>query len=392
MRILPSTSVCLAVLLAACGHRDAGRVSLTPTSLYNIDSVRAAIGSGEAKTSPKLAAAVALYRNKRLYAAAADSLRALIYAAPSAKAYYELGSALLMGKQYEESIQALRVAEQLQYAPLSNVLYKLSAAYVNYPGPDGNTETKHDSLAVWYMQVAVQMGYPNPENFLKDSAFSKLSVYRPFKDAYYAALAGRKDLSASLWTDFMAGFSTLPLPVTIDTQWVKVHTSGKVDDIDFTYEKFITEMRTAKFSRGDDPVYFYVGKVKEDANYVAVIYGGTYDWGEVDDPGDSTSSSAPQPLGSFFFYLTTYSHQGKIIDKIMIAGQDSKENPYKMFSMDAGLGFAVVDLALAYASDPSTTAPGDNSVTGAQVVAMAHYRINTVGKFEKVDAPPMAMR
>jgi hypothetical protein len=379
--------------MAACGHRDAGRVTLTPTSLYNIDSVRLAIGSGATQTSPRLAAAVALYKNKQLYAQAADSLKAVIYAMPSARAYYELGSALLMGKQYEESIEALRVAEQLQYAPLSSVLYKLSAAYVNYPGPDGNTETQHDSLAVLYMQVALQMGYPNPEKFLKDTAFKRLSVYNPFKEAYYEAMAGREDPKASIWKDFLAGFAPLPLPVTIDTAWVKTHDESKMGNIDFSYEKFITEMRTARFARGDEPGYFYVGKVKEDTNYIALIYGGTFDWGDMtepQDPGDSTTSG--RPTYPFFFYLTTYSHQGKIIDKIMIAGQESTEKTYKMFSMDAGLGFSVTDLALTYATDPSTTAPGADTVTGAQVVALAHYRINILGKFEKVDGPPMAMR
>lgn len=392
MRIHPSLIVCLA--LAACSsRREASPVTLTSSALYNIDSVRAAMTLAHPGAwDKKLVQAVALYRNKQHFYEAADSLKSVIYHAPSARAYFELGTALLMAQAYDESVHALRIAEQLQYAPLHNVLYELSAAYANRPYSSDSEQDKDQTQAIYYMRVALQMGFPKPEAFTRDPAFARICVNYQFKDAYNEAMGGRKDLVATMWHDFMTGFGPLALPLTIDTQWTKLHPPTRSDDIAFNFEKYITEMRTAHFARGSEPGYFYVGKVREDSAYVAVIYGGSDDWGEYTsyDPSDTTRSLAyASPI---FFYLTTYSTQGKIIDKMMIGGQDSYDKPYKFFSMDVARNFVVTDLQFSYIFDTGDHGFNGNPVARDSVLAVQHYRINPDGKFEKVDAAPLAMR
>ncbi|TDW97016.1 hypothetical protein EDB95_4853 [Dinghuibacter silviterrae] len=365
------TIVCLVVVLAACGHKENGAVSLTPTSLYNIDSVRSVLAPVEDKG---LAAAVALYKEKKSYAAAADSLKSVLYRAPTARGYFELGTALLLGKSYPEAVQALRIAEQLQYAPLTKVLYELSAAYANDTGTSVTSQIDNRVKAARYMQVAIQMGFPDPGQFNEDPAFASIRADYIFKEGFRNALSGRQDLSASLWTDFLKGFKPVTLPYSIDTGWL--HSNGqavKSGDIDFNYEKFITEIRGARFARGDEPGYFSIGCVRQDSNYVALLYGGSDNWGDGDDT-DPTDSTQDQYRSPVFFYLTTYSTQGKIIDKLMVAGQEVATQPYKTFSMLPSLEFAVTELQK----------PGDS------VLAVVHYRINALGKFEKVDAAPLA--
>jgi tetratricopeptide (TPR) repeat protein len=369
-----TTAVCLVFGLAACGHKVGGPVSVTATSLYNIDTVRVAVIPSGIQDKG-LAAAIALYRNKKSYQEAADSLKNVIYRTPTARAYYELGTALLLGKSYAESIQALRIAEQLQYAPLSKVLYELAAAYVNCPG-SVTEQLDNQRKAIRLMQVAIQMGYPDPDQFNEDPAFATIRPDYLFKEGFREALSGRKDMTASLWTDFLKGFKPLPLPYAIDTNWVHAHGSVvKAGDIDFIYEKFITEIRNARFARGDEPGYFSIGLVRQDSNFVALLYGGSEDWGDEDD-SDPTDSTQDAYRGPVFFYLTTYGAQGKIIDKLLVAGQDLASQPYKTFAMSPSLEFAVSGLAQ----------PGDTTLS------TQHYRINSLGRFEKVDAVPLAAR
>ncbi|HTJ13147.1 MAG TPA: hypothetical protein VL547_14025 [Dinghuibacter sp.] len=328
-------SVCL---LAACGRHERAVVPVTPFTIYDIDAVRAALaGPHDVQWDKKLGDAVGLSRSKRRYDEAADSIKSVIYHVATPKAYFELGTALLMGKRYEEAVQALGIAEKLQYAPLYNVLYELSAAYAQ----NGD---KYRDTSLKYMQVAIQMGIPDPTVFIKDPAFAPVRVYYDFKDTYRIAMDGRRDRAASLWADFLAGFPSARFPLAIDSQWFTQHPHKSEDDIDYSYEKYITEMRAVHFARGEEPGYFSVGKVHADSVYIALVYGGSDDWGEYTDRDPDDTAVIDNPMTSqVFFYLTTYTPQGKIIDKMLVAGRNSVEDSSKSFSIGPTMEFAVAD-------------------------------------------------
>lgn len=357
-------SVCL---LAACGRHERAVVPVTPFTIYDIDAVRAALGGPrDVRWDRKLGDAVGLSRSKRRYDEAADSIKSVIYHVATPKAYFELGTALLMGKRYEEAVQALGVAERLQYSPLANVLYELSAAHARLVESGHDSRDSNLMSAVRYMQVALQMGFAAPEKFQQDPAFVDIRSRWDFKGAFDDAMDGRRDAAASLWGDFIHGFSPVGLPLVIDSQWFHLHPARFDNTIDFNYEKFITEMRTAQFSRGSEPGYFAIGRLPSDTSFVVLVYGGSDDWGDEAESEDGVIQDSSFQ-STIYFYLTTFTNQGKIIDKIMVAGRNTTSGPEKRFSIGPSLEFTV-------STDSATR----------------QYRIDSTGRFQKIEPAPLA--
>jgi hypothetical protein len=274
----------LALLLFACNHPSGAGdpqinpVQLTENSLYNIDSVRAAVDAGnEEAARKKFLSAIDIYKNVKDPAKSIDLFKSSIRLAPSPKAYFELGSALLDEDRYAEAIQALHIAEQLEYSPQANVMYKLAAAYSRYKEPGSNDyNRKYDSLALHYMEIAIQMGYARPEQFRDGASFSGLKKMYGFTSLYSNAMSGNGGNDRSpdkmLWKNFIAEFSYIDLPLTINTVWIRDH---KLENaIGYDYEKFVPEMRNAKFSREVEAEYYYFAIVKKDTGYTALLYAG----------------------------------------------------------------------------------------------------------------------
>lgn len=392
MKILTWLSLLVSLTIASCrtGSHQAP-VSLTAASLYDIDSVRAAI-AGDPQMSAadlrKLAQATKAYKTQPS-AAAVDSLKSLLFTTPSPQVYYELGSALLVDKQYAEAEQALGIAEQLRYIPLTSVFYKLAAAYANDPGNTFHT----DSLSFHYMGLAIQMGYPNPRKFLIDPAFSRVSDNWLFKNAYKEAMAGRQDETVAAWQEFTGNFPDLSLPLTIDSNWIHNHPFSEMQNIHSEFETYVPEMRTAAFSRDESDEYFYVGKLKRDSAYTVLVYAGSNLWEDTVQRAPVDSGGMEEsPFGPIYFYLTTYTHQGKIIDKIQVAGQLDYTKLFKIFAVTPDLTFTVTDQELVYAKDPVKYGYVGNPVAGVNQKAIHQYRINAQGKFEPVQPQALSMR
>ena len=181
------------VVLSSChslpGPSTAAR--LTPTAIYNIDSVRLATGSGDDKTARKqLATAINAYKNEKDPAKSIPLFKQSILTKPNAQVYYELGCALLDHRDDSEAVLALHIAEKLEYKPLSNVMYKLAAASAITIGPDADINDPKKSLATRYMELAIQMGYARPESFRNDVAFKSFRNAYDFNLAYLAAVEG----------------------------------------------------------------------------------------------------------------------------------------------------------------------------------------------------------
>ncbi|MBS1660074.1 MAG: hypothetical protein JST68_03385 [Bacteroidetes bacterium] len=348
-------------------------VALTETAVYNIDSVRLALNTGDEKASRKqLATAIDLYKNKKNPMASCPYFRKAILIKPTAQGYYELGSALLDAGVHDEALSALHIAEKLDYKPLANVVYKIAAAYA------GKDETE----AIHYMEVALQMGYANPEKFRTDELFKSIRNKYDFNTTYSAALNGGrnvKDPAAVLWEEFKGQFSPVQLPLVINTAWINSHPMEK--GINFEYERFVPEMRNERFAREAGKEYYFFAAIKQDTAYTALCYAG-------EDEGLEDGNVHP-PL---FFYLVTYDPKGKIIDKLHVAGQEQLSYFVKVFTLQPNYTFEIREFKNIYQKDPEQAGYGaDNPIVKTEEQLVSHYRIAANGKFEKTDAP-LAMR
>lgn len=368
----------LSLTLFSCHTRPIATTTLTETAIYNIDSVRMALNAGDEKAARKqLATAIDTYKNKKDPAASVAFFRKAILTRPSAQAYYELGCALVDAGGAVEAISALRIAEKLEYKPLANVMYKLSAAYASIRDEHGS-HTKLDSVSL-YVQLAIQMGYANPDNFRTDNVFNEIRYYvlnSDFKDALNAGHSV-KNPELVLWEEFRQEFPPVQLPLTINKEWVASHPKGEY--INYDYERFVPEMRNDKFSREVSKSYYYFATIKQDTAYTALCYAGR----------DDAMQAEGDTLGLPNFYtLVTFSPNGKIIDKKIVAGQQQLADFVKVFTIQPNYTFEVREFRNIYQQDPEQAGYGSgNPIIKTEEQLVTHYRIAADGKFEKTDAP-----
>jgi len=377
------------LFILSCNHPFGHSTGIDPATLsdsaiYDIDSVRLATGGGNEKAAAKkLAQALDIYLNVKDAAKSIPIFKNAIRMNPSPRAYYELGCALLDDGRYDESIRALHIAEQLGYSPRPNVMFRLSAAYADHGNggerPDNWRTT--DSLSLHYMEVAIQMGFGHPEQFRNGAFFKRMNNDYSFNTVYTAALSGGSasgNPEKMLWKTFTTEFPPVELPLTINTVWIQGH---KLENsISYDYEKFIPEMRNAKFSREVENDYYYCALVKKDPAYTALLYAGKNNF--------LTDANQNSPT---FFFLVTYDGDGKIIDKLPVAGQKNFTATWKVFSMQPNYAFVVKDFKNVFKYDPETVGYDSNYVVKSEPLAITSYRIAANGKFEKTDAP-LAMR
>jgi hypothetical protein len=381
----------LTLAISAChngSHTAYSPAQLSDSALYDIDSVRAVMDNGnEAAARKQLASALDIYKNIKDISKSIPLFKAAIRYKPTAQAYYELGCALLDEDSYDESVQALHIAEQLGYTPLPNVLVRLAAGYSRLADKtmdgatvDSRTWQTDDSLATHYMEVAIQMGYAHPEDFQSMELYGTLKSRRGFLEVYNNAVSGGSARSPEqmLWENFRNEFTPVDLPLVINLVWVKDHPLDQT--IDYDYEKFIPEMRTQKFTRDIDKEYFYYALIKKDTTYTALLYS-----------GKSIAQASETLLLPQFFLLVTYDNTGKIIDKMQVAGQQRYSDPYKVFTMQPNYEFEVQDFKNVYRNDPAQAGYDSNEIVNTEPLGAAYYRIAANGKFEKTNAP-LAMR
>jgi len=375
--------------LSACNtHSDKGSAGapfanpndvLTVNNMYDISVVHAAMGKGDAAASQKAFARAMNGYIKGGSPTDIDLFKASICREPSAKAYFELGSALTDAGFYDEAVQSLHIAEDLGYAPLTNLMYRLAQATSNQ---NLASVDLRDSLMLHYMEVAIQMGYPHSEEFLKDGKFESLRRAKNFQSTFDEAIAagpGSSSPGRLFWETFRNDFKQLKLPVTINTMWIQNHKLG--DPISYDYEKFIPEMRNAEFSREVEPQYYYCGIIQQDTGYTTLLYAGRNE--ELADASHYTPTS---------FILTSFDRNGKIIDKMRAAGQESFTDTFKVLTIQPNLTFEIRDYKNIYKNDPEQEGYQKNYVTHSEPLGVNYYRIAANGKFEKIDAPLAMVR
>lgn len=352
---------------------------LSLNSLYNTDSIKAALvnvtTAQQEGAKKKFLEAIDLYKNQNRVFMSLKAFKESLLIYPSEKTYFELGCALADNTNYDEALKAFHIAEMMQYSPLSKVMYKIAAVYGMIKDDrvcsDEYTRVK-DSMALHYMQVALQMGYPNPADFSKDKAFDSLRMMNEwqYKEVIRNAMSGNKDPEKLAWDNFKSEFPPLTLPLAINTVWI--YQQKYENAIAYDYEKFIPEMRTGKFSREVENEYFYVGKVREDSVYSALMYAGKNMW-VLDGRGYS-------PV---YIYLVTYSPSGKIIDKMLVGGQKIFTDNFKTMQMKENLNFEVKDYKNIYEKDPEADGYEKNNVKESKLLTTNYYKVNNKGKFEK---------
>ncbi|SEW09501.1 TPR end-of-group domain-containing protein [Chitinophaga arvensicola] len=367
MRFIPLFALC--ALLASCDVKTAHdkqdqTTKLSVASLYNADSVKyvAAHAAGKNNAAEKVfLKAIDLYRNKKNAAGSVDLFIKSILLQPQAKSYYELGNALMDTRKVGEALSAYDMAELLDYKPLSKLLYNKACAY--------SISKKKDS-AEYYLYAAIEFGYNNMDNILKDPdlAWVREDNYA-FKSNILEAFAGAGDPEKLQWNLFAGQFKPLHMPVTIDKAYAK--DLGQ-QFISYDFEIYVSEMRDTKFSRDVGSSFFYVGEVKKTPEYKTLIYGIS---DEVEDPGN-LSEGMP-----FYYLMVSYNTSGKVLDKMLLAGQKLLNDPYRKAVISGNGDIEVTDYKIEYEKDPEKEGYKDNPETSRTELKKEVFVINEEGRF-----------
>jgi len=331
-------------------------------------------GSGDEKAAgKKIQEAVALFKKGSDTAGSLALFESAVQLNPTARAYFDLAGLLIAGRKYDEAINALYIAEKLNYTPLANVMARYALAYSNRDSAfnkdeDGNKIPSEKALH--YMELAIEMGYAHPRDFLQKTQFPNLAGTPLFDATYVAAVGGGPGINSDkgLWESFSGQFPDLSLPLVIDRKWIQAHGHGA--DISTQYEKYIPEMRNVRFAREESYNYYYVGLIHRDANYIALIYCSTMEGAE----GES----------SLVYTLASYDHHGKIIDMLPVAGREDVAKNFMAFSIQPNLLFQVQEFAVTYKEKPEEAGYGADNISGETPSKPKQYHIGSSGKFESM--------
>ena len=295
------------------------------------------------------------FRNQSDLDSAEHYLRMSILKEPSARAYFELGNVNLDKKNYEDALKAYGLAEQLDYQPFSKIMYNKSCLY----SLDGDMD-----MAAKYLEYAIQSGYTNIDHIAKDKDLAALRKSYQYEEAIEKGLRGVSDAENLYWLQFKQKFAKVDFPHAINP--VGHHDSGEEwVSISFDYEKYISEMRDEQFSREVSKEFYYNIQPYETEEFVALVYTVTDIW---------LGEYAPDT-----YILATFTHEGKLIDKQVIAGGNELDNDYLAATMEKDYSIKVDIIHPTYKKNTDEHGYYENEIMDTKKVGEKTFKISPKG-------------
>lgn len=364
----------LAALLGACHPQSSNTsqnhsgIKLTEYNYLNLDTAmlvyRGTTGANPA-ADKKFLEAIDKYRNKKDPKGALSLFRASILLQPQAKAYYEMGNALLDLDNASEALGAYAVAEAMNYKPLYKVFFNMGCAYAHL--------NKGDSAAE-YVVTALEFGYPNIKNVTTDKDLMLLNG--PAHDDYEwrirDVLKRGVDPEKMEWAQFTHEMPVLDLPITLD---MKYGPTRNLDQISFDYERYIAEMRNERFARETGEDFLAVGTVRNSDSVRTLVYATQelFDAGDIQESGES---AVP-----FIYYMASYTQQGKLIDKMIVGGREKLSDPFKVVTIQPNGDFDITQFDLVYEKKVEDSGYTNNKLKEQKELNKTAYSIAADGHF-----------
>jgi hypothetical protein len=362
MRILPLFASCI-LFISGCQFfkqktEETSTVVLTEATIYNKDLVlQAARSPKDSKEADKLfLKAIDEYRNAHKPQKSIGLFVKSAILTPQARTYYELANALMDVKKEKEAIQAYTIAEALDYKPLSKLFFNKACAY---------SRTENADSSYYYLMAAIEFGYSNLKNALKDPDLAFLRDRRyDLQSEVMNAMAGVSDPEKVQWQLFSNQFKPVHFPCRIDTEYVSKLDPNQI--ISYEFEVYVTEMKRDKFTRDVGSEFYYVGLVKNDSAFKSLIYA-------VNEEVYEDQHARP------YYYLVSYTNNGKLIDKMIIAGQETFKDPFRVATLNANGDIDVVEYTNQWEKDPEKEGYDNNKVLSRTEVGKKRFYISPDG-------------
>ena len=297
------------------------------------------------------------FRNERNLDSADYYLRQSILKEPTAKAYFELGNVYMDKKEFDNALLSFGLAEQLNYEPFSKILYNKACLF---------SQKDDIELAGKYLEYSIQAGYNNLDHINKDEDLTKLRDTYYFKEAVKKGLRGMSDSENLFWLQFKKKFSKTSFPVQLKST-LEYEELENLGYISYEYEKYISEMRDEEFSREVSKSFFYYLQPYETDGYVALVY--------------IVRDEYMGDMAPLTYRLATFTHDGKLIDKMEVAGRTTLGANIKEAKLKKNGVIEVTEFEPTYKEDPDETGYYDNPIISKTLV---EKRTLTIGKTGKI--------
>lgn len=300
------------------------------------------------------------YRNQKNAEEGVKLFKQSIMAQPQARAYFELGNALADLDNLKDATAAYQIADALDYKPTSKVLYNLACVY---------SRAEDRNSAQYYLVSAIEFGYSNVKNIYEDKDLSYLRQTKyNFKRIVTAALSGATDPDKLQWNLFWHEFEPVSYPLVLDEKYG----SQLGGYISYEYERFVAEMReTEQFSRDVGSEFYHVGLAKGTDSVKTLIYA-------VKDVmmGDGASPE---------YYIVSFDHVGKLIDKLLIGGHKKLADPFRVATLTQNGNIEIGLFKQVYKKNPEEEGYEDNELVDVQFLEKQLYSITDDGHFVRKD-------
>lgn len=371
MRNLALITATLTLILASCGdinklpvkvQKERQDVVLTEDDIYKGNLVAAFLENDKKfvkESNTLFLRGVDSYRNNKKLDSAVIYFTQSIMKEPSSKAYFELGNVHMDQKKYEEALNSYKMAEQLGYQPFSKILYNKACIY---------SLQKNTDLSAQYLEYALQAGYTNVAHMQSDSDLENLRSNKyTFQRAVDKGLRGVSNAENLFWLQFTKLFPALGKPIKLKLQ-LSQEESQALEYISYDYEKYISEMRDAKFARDVTSSYLYYANAYETQNFVALVYIVKDEW-----MGDAA------PLR---YKMATFTHEGRLIDKKTVGGSSDSDldGVYLQSRLNKDLTISGDLVQPKYEKDPDEHGYYDNKILSYKKVGTQNFKITKAGK------------
>mgnify|MGYP006136897759 CR=1 FL=1 len=300
------------------------------------------------------------YKNNEDLDSAIFYFKKSIVKEPTARAYCELGNVYKQKKNHKEALQAYKLAEQLDYAPFSNLLYNIATVYA--------LQDKVEEAGN-YLEFAMQAGFNNMDKIEKDPELALLREHHEFKSILKRGLRGMSDPDKLFWLQFKKQFPKLNMPTTL--KWdLAAEEVEALQWISYDFEKYIPEMRDEKFSREVSKGFYYYAQVMENDQFVGVIYV---------EKDEFMGEFAP-----LTYRLATFTPSGKLIDKRDVSGKNETFDEVRLATIKANGAIDVELLRLEHEKDVDEVGYWDNPVDKITTIGKENYQVKSNGKIELI--------
>ncbi|MFK7784909.1 MAG: tetratricopeptide repeat protein [Crocinitomicaceae bacterium] len=306
------------------------------------------------------------FKNKKDLDSANYYLRQSIIKEPSGKAYYELGNVFMSQEKYDKALNAYDLAENLDYQPISKILYNKSCLY---------SLQKNVEMSGQYLEYALQAGYNNLDHINKDEDLAELRESQLFKPAVEKGVRGMSNAKNLFWLQFKKLFPKYPFPHTIQSQLDEKIMAEK-QYISYDFEKYISEMRDEKYSREVSKGFYHYAQLYETDKYVAVVYIVKEEF-----MGDAA------PL---LYRMATFTHEGKLIDKKRIGGKEYLSDDLWSTTFNKDKTIDVKILKPTYEKDPDDEGYYENKIVSTEEIGQMKFKVDNTGMIVKTSGEEVA--